>query len=99
MMNTCILVVQDDTNIRLCITRNLRQYGYFVLEASNSDVALNMLRLPTLQIDLVVCDDSFKGLSCSVLSLLVRPIRPRMPIVLLCDRPDLHHDADGCTVL
>ncbi|WP_081492357.1 GAF domain-containing hybrid sensor histidine kinase/response regulator [Bradyrhizobium genomosp. I (2014)] len=75
-----ILVVEDNDDVRAYSTMILSELGYVVLEASEADVALNILR-SNQRIDLLFTDVVLPGKSGRVLADAVQEIRPGLKIL------------------
>lgn len=78
----CILVVEDNPDVRKVVVTQLKQLGYQTLEADNGQVALNILRHEAT-VDLVFSDMVMPGgISGSKLVMLARGQRPGIKILL-----------------
>jgi CheY-like chemotaxis protein len=78
-----VLVVEDEVLIRMAISEYLRQCGYRVLEAANSDEALVILRKEDIQVDVLLTDIDMPGsMSGFGLSQWARTLRPGLEVVL-----------------
>ncbi len=78
----CILVVEDETLLRVLIADELRDVGFIVLEAASADDALSYVRAG-VQIDAVFTDVQLPGsLSGLELARWLRAERPDLPVVL-----------------
>ena len=78
-----ILVVEDDVFVRMTLAEQLRGAGYRVLEASNADEALDLLRDRSLAVRLLLSDIRMPGKLDGVgLALAVRFQYPDIKIVL-----------------
>ena len=79
-----LLVVQHDVLIRFQICGYLRECGYRVIEAANSDEALIVLQEPDLMVDIVLSDAAIAGrMDGFGLSQWLRANRTGMPIILV----------------
>jgi CheY-like chemotaxis protein len=82
-----VLVVEDDSLIRLVVSDTLREEGFVVLEAADADEALSVLKmngpLPLLLTDIRM-PGSMDGVG---LARTVRYQRPDMKIVFLSSHP------------
>lgn len=78
----CILVVEDEFLIRMMLADDLRDAGYQVIEASNADEALEVLR--GLTPDVIISDVNMPG-SVDGMGLLaaVRETCPELPVVIM----------------
>jgi PAS domain S-box-containing protein len=78
----CILVVEDNPDVRKVVVTQLRQLGYQTLEADNGQVALNILKHEAT-VDLVFSDMVMPGgISGAKLVMLARGQRPGIKVVL-----------------
>lgn len=78
-----VLIVDADVVSRHAIADYLRNCGYAVVEASNTDEALIALREPALSIDVIVCDIAAIGArSAFELANWVRQNRPELQVRL-----------------
>lgn len=81
MKKTKILVVDDEHNIRLLISEELKDLGYEVETASNADEALE--KFEGTNFDLVTIDVEMPGKSGIELAGILRQKYPGLRIVLL----------------
>ena len=78
----CILVVEDEVLIRLMVSDELRDAGYDVIEASNADEALIILR-SSAPVDLIFSDVRMPGsLDGMDLLAVVRETFPALPMII-----------------
>lgn len=87
---TCILVADDDPDIRMLLAMRLQHAGYDVLEAADGDEALGMARRHGL-VDLMILDINMPGRTgLEVLVELRTGARDTRPVILLSAmaRPD-----------
>ncbi|WP_255448403.1 PAS domain-containing sensor histidine kinase [Telmatospirillum sp. J64-1] len=77
-----ILLVEDEDAVRLFGSRALRNKGYRVLEASDGEAALDVLRAED-DIDVLISDVVMPGMDGMTLSRLVRMERPSIQIILI----------------
>ena len=78
-----ILIVDGDIISRHVLADYVRNCGYSVVEAANTEEALVVLSEPTLSIDVILCDVSELGAeSGSKLASWVRANRPELEIRL-----------------
>lgn len=77
----CVLVVEDERNIRLLLTTIMRQLGHDVMEAANGHDALAALNkgLP----DILLTDLRMPGMGGVQLIEVVSSHFPRLPIVVV----------------
>lgn len=81
--NHVVLVVESDILIRMPIAAYLRQCGFKVFEAIDSDEALNVLQQPRLKVEIVLADvESSGSVDGFGLAHWVRRNRPSIDIVL-----------------
>jgi CheY-like chemotaxis protein len=75
---TTILVVEDDVLTRMAMSDELREHGYWVIEAATADEALTVLQGPT-RVDLLLTDMRMPGAvdGCG----LARHVRAALPFV------------------
>lgn len=77
-----VLVVEDDVLIRLTIADRLREGGFAVIEVSNADEAVAILR-SQVAVDLVLTDVRMPGSMDGIaLARLVRETRPELKLVV-----------------
>ena len=87
-----ILVVEDETLVRLWIADELRTAGFLVVEAVNADEALTVLR-GSIPIDLVMTDVRMPGsLDGRELAKTVRAVWPDLKIILCSGDPPASPD-------
>jgi DNA-binding response OmpR family regulator len=60
-MEQCILVVEADLPVRQPLADYLRECGYKVLEAVDTDEAVAILEAGVVQVDVVLCDVASAG--------------------------------------
>jgi two-component system, response regulator PdtaR len=93
-----ILVVEDGVLLRMMFSDQLRAAGYRVLEASNADTALDLLRHDALNIAVVISDIDMPGSMNGIgLAHVIRLERPLIKIILVSGHEmpldGVHHDA------
>jgi CheY-like chemotaxis protein len=72
-----VLVVEDEVLVRMMFTDQLREAGYRVLEASDADKALDLLRHDALNIGVVISDVDMPGsMNGTELARVIRSERP-----------------------
>ncbi|NWA11250.1 response regulator [Pseudomonas gingeri] len=79
--NSTILVVEDDTIVRMLIVDVLEELEFKVLEASSSDLALQIINDTALPIDLLMTDVGLPGMDGRELAAAAREVRPGLPIL------------------
>jgi PAS domain S-box-containing protein len=77
-----VLVVEDDTSVRLLISEVLRELGYACLEAADGQAALPVLA-SNARLDLMVTDVGLPGLNGRQLAEIARQHRPRLKILFV----------------
>ncbi|MBK5541189.1 response regulator [Pseudomonas sp. TH05] len=76
-----ILVVEDDTIVRMLIVDVLEELEFKVLEADGSEAALVLLEDTSLTIDLLMTDVGLPGMDGKQLAARARELRPSLPIL------------------
>ena len=76
-----ILVVEDDTIVRMLIVDVLEELEFKVLEADGSEAALALLEDADLTIDLLMTDVGLPGMDGKQLAARARELRPSLPIL------------------
>jgi two-component system, response regulator PdtaR len=90
-----LLVVEDETLLRVLIADELREVGFVVLEAASADEALSYVEAG-VQFDAVFTDVQLPGsLSGLELGHRLRADRPDLPVVLTSGN---HQNASECNV-
>lgn len=77
-----VLVVEDDTAVRLLVREVLEELGYVSLEAGDATQALPILRSGQA-IDLMVSDVGLPGMNGRQLAEIAREHRPHLPILFI----------------
>jgi CheY-like chemotaxis protein len=77
-----VLVVEDDSQLRMLILEVLRDIGYSAIEANGSEQALAALGENEV-IDLVISDVGMPGMNGRQLADLARKDRPNLPILFM----------------
>src|SRR5205823_4508942 len=78
-----ILLVEDDSGVRQLLARILRERGYTVIEACNSDDALAEYEEHGPEIHLMVTDVMMPGMNGLELAKVLRGIRPDLKIICM----------------
>ena len=78
-----ILVVEDESSLRLAMRHMLSRNGYGVIEAANGTEALAVLQNSDDSIDLVLTDVIMPGMSGSELVSALRSQRPDLPVIFM----------------
>jgi CheY-like chemotaxis protein len=78
-----ILVVDDEFLVRMAISDFLQECGFKVLEASDGEEALQMIKSYAMVLDLVFADVLLPGeIDGFALSRWIREHRPQIPVIL-----------------
>jgi hypothetical protein len=95
-----VLLVEDEAQVRALAARILRQYGYTVLEASNGEDALHLIRMqPEQAIHLLVTDVVMPKVSGKALTNLLRVIYPNLKVLFISGYTDIENVRQGTTFL
>ena len=78
-----VLVVEDEDNVRLLVTRVLAQCGYTVLEAPHYEQALSLAKQHRPEIDLLIADVIMPGKSGPELVGLLQPTMPDLLVLYM----------------
>jgi PAS domain S-box-containing protein len=79
----CVLLVDDDADVRAVAAAMLAEAGHEVIEAGSGGAALDLLTDPDLKIDLMVADIVMPGMNGIELAHVVRRRRPEMPVLFV----------------
>jgi CheY-like chemotaxis protein len=79
----CVLVVEDERSVRAPICRQLRNLGYFVLEADHGEDALRVMQEHHAPIHLVISDVMMPEMDGPTLVGLLRSWYPRMRVLYI----------------
>ena len=77
-----VLLVEDDSSVRLLIGEVLRDLGYACIEANDSQTALPML-MSNVRLDLMITDIGLPGMNGRQLAELARHHRPELKILFV----------------
>jgi CheY-like chemotaxis protein len=78
-----VLIVEDDPAVRLLVVEVLKELGYVVLEAADSETALEILGR-TQRVDLLISDVGLPGgLNGRQLAEIAREQRPELPVLFV----------------
>ena len=78
-----VLLVEDDDRLRAVIGRQLRSWGYHVLEAQNGALALDLVRSTDESINLLLTDLVMPGIDGRSLAHQVLATRPRTKVLFM----------------
>jgi two-component system cell cycle sensor histidine kinase/response regulator CckA len=99
--NEKIIVVDDDMFVRRATSRSLRSRGYDVLEASDGQTALRLLRDHGRDVSLLVTDVVMPGMDGCQLATIARERRPSLKVLYMSGYTDdalAHHGIDASVV-
>lgn len=91
----CILVVDDDPEVRSVIRAMLEQAKYDVLEAGSPLEALRVAEERSSSIDLLLADVMMPGISGSALAERIRLLQPRVKVLLMSAMAQKNLIAEG----
>ncbi len=80
-VKSTILVVEDDSIVRMLIVDVLEELEFEVLEAEDADKALEILKDFAQSIDLMMTDMGLPGMNGKELSMAARELRPELPVL------------------
>ncbi len=83
-----ILVVEDDTQLRLIVKKSLEMYGYSVIPAEDSVEANAVARMRGGIVDLLIADINLPGLSGGEYADYLKAINPNLKIIYMSGAPD-----------
>lgn len=89
MANLDILLVDDDDDIRLLVSRMLRAQGHHVELADGGKQAIALLA-SGLSPDLVIMDQNMPGMDGVTAMATIRKTHPTLPILISSGQPDIH---------
>ena len=78
-----VLLVEDEDAVRTFGSRALKNKGYYVLEAANGEIALDVINATEKTIDIIVSDVIMPGMDGHTLVNLVRQEMPDMKVILM----------------
>jgi two-component system cell cycle sensor histidine kinase/response regulator CckA len=78
-----ILLVEDDTDVRIATRRLLERMGYHVLDAGTPQAALDLAVVHRGKIDAMLSDVVMPGMNGPSLAAEIRTLRPRLPVVFM----------------
>jgi DNA-binding response OmpR family regulator len=89
---TCILVVEDEGDIREMLVEVIRDAGFEIVEAATADAAVRLLEFHGLQ--LIVTDINLPGRLDGIdLAVAARQVHPGIPVIFISGRPAKLEDA------
>jgi CheY-like chemotaxis protein len=77
-----VLVVEDEAQLRLAVSKMLRKKGFAVIEASDGSSALEQVRAHADEIDIILLDITLPGISSREVFDEARRLRPGLKIIL-----------------
>src|SRR4051812_1150535 len=89
LLNTMqkILVIDDDRDMRLLLTRYLQKYGYEVLEAVSGKTALELLE--KVRPDIILCDFKLEDSAGTSLLVKIKEKYHDVPVVVITGYGDI----------
>ncbi|WDG77982.1 response regulator [Pseudomonas chlororaphis] len=97
--DSTILVVEDDTIVRMLIVDVLEELEFKVLEAAGSEEALTRLQDNALRIDLMMTDVGLPGMDGKELAARARALRPQLPVLFASGYAENIEVAAGMAVI
>ena len=88
-----VLVVEDDSSIRMLVDRALANAGYTVIAAPSPQAALRLFEQHAAEIALVFTDVVMPGMSGAELVQQIRALRPSVPVLFTSGYADDRHIA------
>jgi PAS domain S-box-containing protein len=83
----CILLVEDNTDLRNALTESLRSLGYRVLPAPHARMAIELAGQQDGPIDLVLCDLVLPGWNGVELYAAIQPTHPGAQLIVMTGHP------------
>jgi len=90
-----ILLVEDEQQVRTFAATTLRPKGYTVLEASNGEEALDLMRRHGGHLHMLVTDIVMPGISGKELAQRLKRVRPKIKVLLVSGYPDRSMTGQG----
>jgi PAS domain S-box-containing protein len=84
----CILLVDDDADVRAITAAMLGEVGYEVVEASSGAAGLDALERADSRADLVLADIAMPGINGVEFAVIVRRTWPSLPVLLMTGYAD-----------
>jgi CheY-like chemotaxis protein len=94
-----ILVVEDDTIVRMLIVDVLEELEFKVLEADGSETALKLIEDSGQTIDLLMTDVGLPGMDGKELAARAREFRPALPILFASGYAESLEVPEGMSVI
>jgi len=79
----CILIVDDEENVRWFIASACEPFGYEILTASSGYEALKVIQEHQLKLDLVILDLNMPGMGGVEVLKSIRKFQPELPVIVL----------------
>jgi two-component system cell cycle sensor histidine kinase/response regulator CckA len=83
-----ILLVEDDTDVRIATRRLLERMGYHVLDAGTPQAAIDLAVVHRGAIDMVLSDVIMPDMNGPDVVAQIRTLRPRMPVLFMSAHSD-----------
>lgn len=93
-----VLVVEDEASVRGPVSRALRSRGYYVLEASNGEDAINVLQDYGAPVHCVVTDIKMPEMTGTELAEMLRSWFPTLRMVFISAVPAEHAGLDVAAI-
>jgi len=81
--NATILLVEDEAPVRMFTTHALSNKGYRVLEASNGDEALSLMKSEGHNIDIIITDVIMPGINGPSLISTIHKTHPKVKVIFI----------------
>jgi CheY-like chemotaxis protein len=79
----CVLLVEDDEDVRIYLTDALRELGFTVTSASNAKDALRVLQNDGEKVDLLLTDVVMPGMNGRELAEAAQLLRPNIKVLYM----------------